>query len=80
MLFLARRADIDEAAWAAWFKALHPDDSARWKDAYAGDTGLAAIHNTTAFANAIYVGAAETPDPQIRRLAPLALELLKAVP
>lgn len=80
VLFLARRADIDEAAWAAWFKALHPDDSARWKDAYAGDTGLAAIHNTTAFANAIYVGAAETPDPQIRRLAPLALELLKAVP
>ncbi len=80
ILFLAKRADIDDAAWAAWFKALHPDASARWKDAYAGDAGLAAIHNSTAFANAIYVGAAETQDPQIRRLAPLAADLLKALP
>jgi hypothetical protein len=80
VLFLAKRADIDDAAWAAWFKALHPDGSARWTDAYAGDAGLAAIHNTTAFASAIYISAAETQDPQIKRLAPLAVELLKALP
>ena len=80
ILFLAKRADIDDAAWAAWFKSLHPDANGRWKDAYAGDAGLAAIHNTTAFANAIYVSAAEARDPQIRRLAPLAAELLKALP
>lgn len=80
VLFLAKRAEIDDAAWAAWFKALHPDGSARWQDPYAGDTGLAAIHNTTAFANAIYVSAAETQDPQVKRLAPLAVELLKALP
>ncbi len=80
VLFLAKRAEIDDAAWAAWFMALHPDGSARWQDPYAGDTGLAAIHNTTAFANAIYVSAAETQDPQVKRLAPLAVELLKAMP
>jgi len=80
VLFLAKRTDIDDAAWAAWFKALYPDTSARWKDAYAGDAGLAAVHNMTAFANAIYVSAAETQDPQIKRLAPLAVELLKALP
>lgn len=80
ILFLAKRADIDDAAWAVWFGTLHPDDGARWKNAYASDAGLAAIHNTTAFANAIYVGAAETQDPQIGRLAPLAAELLKALP
>ncbi len=80
ILFLAKRADIDDAAWVAWFKTLHPDDGARWKDAYAGDAGLAAIHNTTAFASAIYVSAATTQDPQIGRLAPLAAELLKALP
>jgi len=80
VLFLARRPDIDDAAWAAWFKALHPDTSARWTDAYANDAGLAAVHNTTAFANAIYVSAAETQDPQIKRLAPLAIALLKALP
>jgi len=80
VIFLAKRADLDDAAWAAWFKALHPDGRARWQDAYAGDAGLAAIHNTTAFANAIYVSAAETQDPQVKRLAPLAVELLKALP
>lgn len=80
ILFLAKRADIDDAAWAAWFGMLHPDDGARWKDAYASDAGLAAIHNTTAFANAIYVSAAETQDTQVRRLAPLAVELLKTLP
>lgn len=80
VLFLAKRADIDDAAWAAWFKALHPDGSARWKDAYSGEAGLAAVHDTTAFANAIYVSAAEAQDPRIRRLAPLAVELLKALP
>lgn len=80
VVFLAKRPDIDDAAWAAWFKTLHPDTGARWKDAYAGDAGLAAIHNTTAFASAIYVSAAETQDPQIKRLAPLAIDLLKALP
>ncbi|GAA0863041.1 hypothetical protein GCM10009115_12130 [Sphingopyxis soli] len=80
VLFLARRADIDDAAWAAWFKTLYPDSSARWKDVHTGDAGLAAVHNTTGFANAIYVSAAEAQDPQIKRLAPLAVELLKALP
>lgn len=80
VLYFAKRADIDDAAWAAWFGTLQPDDSARWKNAYASETGLAAVHNTTAFANAIYVDAAETQDPQIGRLAPLAVALLKALP
>lgn len=80
VLFLAKRADIDGDAWAAWFATLHPDGAARWKDAYSTDAGLAAVHNTTAFAAAIYVGAAEAQDPQVRRLAPLAAELLKSLP
>lgn len=80
VLFLAKRADIDDAAWAAWFKALHPDAAARWQDAYASDAGLAAIHNSTAFANAVYVSAAEAQDLQVRRLAPLAVDLLQALP
>lgn len=80
VLFLAKRADIDDAAWAAWFKTLHPDAGPRWKDAYESDAGLAAVHNATAFATAVYVGAAETQDPGIRRLAPLAAGLLQALP
>ncbi len=80
VLFLAKRADIDDAAWAAWFQALHPKDTARWKAAYASEAGLAAVHNSSAFGDAVYVAASESQDPQIRRLAPLAAGLLKALP
>lgn len=80
ILYLARRPDIDDAAWATWFRTLHPDGSARWQDAYASDAGLAAVHDSTAFANAIYLSASESQDARIRRLAPLAVELIKALP
>lgn len=80
ILFLAKRADIDDAAWAAWFQALHPDDASRWKAPYASEAGLAAVHNSSAFGDAIYVAASESQDAQVRRLAPLAAGLLKALP
>jgi len=80
LLFLAKRPDIDDAAWAAWFQALHPGDAPRWKAPYASAEGLAAVHNSSAFGDAVYVAASESQDPQVRRLAPLAAELLKALP
>lgn len=80
ILYLAKRADIDDAALAAWFAALHPDHDPRWADPYASDAGLAAVHNSTAFAAAVHVSASESQDPQVRRLAPLAVELIKALP
>lgn len=80
VLFLAKRADIDDAAWVAWFQALHPDGSPRWKAPYASETGLAAVHNSGAFGDAVYVAASESQDAQVQRLAPLAAGLLKALP
>lgn len=80
LLFLAKRTDIDDAAWAAWFQALHPGDAPRWKAPYGSAEGLAAVHNSTAFGDAVYVAASESQDPQVRRLAPLAAGLLKALP
>jgi len=80
LLFLAKRPDIDDAAWAAWFQSLHPGDTPRWKAPYASAEGLAAVHNSSAFGDAIYVAASESQDPQVRRLAPLAAGLLKALP
>lgn len=80
VLFLAKRADIDDAAWAGWFRTLHPDEAPRWKAPYASDAGLAAVHNSSAFGDAVYVAANESQDPQVRRLAPLAAGLLKALP
>lgn len=80
VLFLAKRSDIDDAAWTAWFQALHPDDAPRWKAPYASAAGLAAVHNSSAFGDAIYVAASESQDPQVRRLAPLAAGLLKSLP
>lgn len=80
LLFLAKRTDIDDAAWAAWFQALHPGDAPRWKAPYASAEGLAAVHNSSAFGDAVYVAASESQDPQVQRLAPLAAGLLKALP
>jgi hypothetical protein len=80
ILFLAKRTDIDDAAWAAWFQSLHPDDAPRWKAPYASEAGLAAIHNSSVFGDAIYVAASESQDPQVRGLALLAAGLLKALP
>lgn len=80
LLFLAKRPEIDDAAWAGWFRTLHPGDAPRWKAPYASAAGLAAVHNSTAFADAVYVAASESQDPQVRRLAPLAAGLLKALP
>lgn len=79
VLLLAARADIDDAAWAAWFQTLHPDDSAQWKAPYASDARLATVHNSRAFASALYIGAAESTDPRVRRLVPLAAGVLKAL-
>ena len=79
VLLLAARADIDDAAWTAWFRTLHPDDGAQWRAPYASDLKLAAVHNSRAFASAVYVGAAEAGDPRVRRLVPLAADLLKAL-
>ena len=80
VLFLARRADIGDAAWAAWFRNLHPGDVPRWKAPYVSEAGLAAVHNSSAFGDAVYVAASESQDAQVRRLAPLAAGLLKALP
>jgi len=80
ILFLAKRADIDDAVWAAWFQSLHPGDAPRWKAPYASAAGLAAVHNSSAFGDAVYVAASESQDAQVRRLAPLAAGLLKALP
>lgn len=80
VLFLARRTDIGDAAWTAWFEALAADGAPRRQPPFTSDAKLAAVHNATAFAQAVYVGAAESQDPQVRRLAPLAAGLLKALP
>ena len=79
VLLLAARADIDDAAWTAWFQTLHPDGGAQWRAPYASDLRLAAVHNSRAFASAVYVGAAEAGDPRVRRLVPLAANLLQAL-
>lgn len=80
VLFLARRTDIDDAAWAAWFEALAADGAPRRQPPFTSDAKLAAVHNATAFAQAVYIAAAESQDPQIRRLAPLAAGLSNAIP
>ena len=60
--------------------SMSASSAPRWKTPYAGTTGLAAVHNSSAFGDAVYVAASESQDPQVRRLAPLAAGLLKSLP
>ncbi|MCW5645644.1 MAG: DUF2785 domain-containing protein [Sphingopyxis sp.] len=77
--FLARRPDIDDAAWAAWFQTLHPGDAPRWKAPYSSAEGLGAVPQQQRIRRRRLCRAASgSRDPQVRRLAPLAAGLLKS--
>ena len=59
MYFLAVHQRVSRDALEAFFSRLGPDDEdPRWVAPYGSEAGLAALHNTRAFARALYVYAA----------------------
>lgn len=80
VLFLAATGKASDADLAAFFGQLKPDQSSRWTAAYASIEGLAAVHNSRAFATTMLVEALRSKDPQIQRLEPLVMDLLRALP
>ena len=59
ILYLAQREMLTETIWSDYFARLQPnrEESPHWDDPYAHEDTLAALHNTTAFARAVYVTA-----------------------
>lgn len=80
VLFLAASGKLTEDQLAAFFKQLKPDDSPRWREPYASLQGLAALHNSRAFAMPLLVDVMRSKDPRVQRLEAPLLDLLRALP
>ncbi|MAP94037.1 MAG: hypothetical protein CMK07_03705 [Ponticaulis sp.] len=81
VIFLARSGLMDEDRATDFFRALKPDlRQERWREPYANEAGLIALHNTKAFANSIYLSVMVSETPTDDLLAEQAILLRRALP
>jgi len=81
ILFMAARDAFTEQEWIDWFAVLAvADPFVEWNDVFSSQAGLAKLHNTRAFAEAVYVSAVGSDKAGMQGVASGALELLKALP
>jgi hypothetical protein len=81
VLWLARAHPRSPERWDAFFASLAPDlREPRWRAPYRSAEGLAALHNTRAFARAVFTAALRSDEPALRPLADGAAALLDALP
>jgi Protein of unknown function (DUF2785) len=80
VLFLAASGKLSDDQLAAFFQRLKPDDSPRWRDPYGSLAGLAALHNTRAFAAPLLVDVMRSKDTTVQRMEPPLVDLLRALP
>lgn len=80
VLFVAARGVLTEAEWADWFAAIgSPSPFAGWGEVHSSQVGLAKLHNTRAFAQAVYVSATASEDQALAPLRAGALALLQSL-
>ncbi|RLA32100.1 MAG: hypothetical protein DRR11_09235 [Gammaproteobacteria bacterium] len=78
---MAARDVSTEQEWVDWFAKLGAADPYEsWNDIFSSQAGLAKLHNTRAFATAIYVSAVGSDQAGLQSVAAGALSLLKALP
>ncbi len=81
ILFMAAREGFTAEDWVAWFEGIaDPAPFEDWNAVYNSQEGLAKLHNTKAFANAVYTNALNSQNPNINALAEPALDVLKILP
>nr|WP_070958928.1 DUF2785 domain-containing protein [Hyphomonas sp. Mor2] len=81
ILFMASRGTLSAEDWHTWFEALRdPAPMESWGDAFGSERGLARLHNVKAFAQALYINASLSQNPNLAPIADGALELLKTLP
>ncbi len=81
ILFMAARDAFTEQQWIDWFAGLaSADPYETWSDVFSSQAGLAKLHNTRAFAEAIYVSGVGSDTVGLQDVAAGALELLKTLP
>lgn len=80
VLFLATSGKVSDEQLAVFFQRLKPDDSPRWREPYASLAGLAALHNTRAFATPLLVDVMRSKEAAVRRMEEPLLDLFRALP
>lgn len=80
VLFLAASGKLSDEQLAAFFNRLKPDDAPRWREPYASLAGLAALHNSRAFAMPLLVDVMRSKDAAVRRMEAPLLDLLSSLP
>ena len=81
ILFMASRDAFTEQQWIDWFTNLAvADPYENWNDVFSSQAGLAKLHNTRAFGEAVYVSAVDSDQAGLRSVAAGAMVLLRALP
>lgn len=81
ILVLASTDLVSDEQWSDWFSALEANESnPRWERPYASVEGLARIHNTEAFASAVFIRASTSNDPALAIIAAAAKAVLQSIP
>jgi len=81
VIFIAAQQTLTQPEWELWFEALaDPAPLGNWQIVFASEQGLAKLHNTKAFASAVYTSVSDTKDVDMTILKQPSRNLLKALP
>jgi len=81
ILFIAMRGVFTPQEWADWFGEIaSPDPFGAWSEVFTSQAGLAKLHNTRAFIQAIYVNATASDNEALKMLVPPTLDTLRTLP
>lgn len=81
VLFIAMREVIDAGQWADWFGEIaSAGPFGDWSEVFSSQAGLARLHNTRAFLQAIYVNATASDRESLAPLGSGALDALGTLP
>ena len=81
ILFMARRGVFLHEGWDNWFASIgEPAPFENWNAVYKSEAGLAKLHNTKAFVNAIYINASLSQSENVKALETGALNVLMKLP
>ena len=81
ILYMARRGKLSQLEWDTWFAQIaDPAPFKTWNEVFTSEAGLAKLHNTKAFVNAIYVNASASENENLIVLRNSALSVLTKLP
>jgi hypothetical protein len=81
ILFIAMRGILTQKEWTDWFGEIaSPDPFGAWSEVFTSQAGLAKLHNTRAFLEAIYVNATASDNEALAPLRSAALGGLRGLP